>query len=156
MLVYRIGTTKYSNDLSGEGARLYGGRWNHPGIACIYSAETRALSVLEFTAHVSIDTLPKSLSITCIEIPDDSIKSIPLSSLPSTWKSWPHSKSSRDFGTKLLEACKFLVLKFPSAIVPDEFNYVINPLHTRMKEVKIKEVKEFLWDTRLKGTKHPK
>jgi len=152
MLVYRIGTTKFANDLSGEGARLYGGRWNHPGTACIYSAESRALCVLQFTAHVSAETLPKSLSISSIEIPDDSIKVISPSSLPTNWKSWPHSKSSRDYGTKLLEACKFLVLKFPSAIVPDEFNYIINPLHTRMKEVKVKEVKDFTWDTRLKKT----
>src|SRR5689334_1860348 len=129
MKVYRIGKTKFAKDLNGEGARLYGGRWNHPGTPCIYSAETRALSLLEYTAHVSIDDIPRALSFTCLEIPEDTIVGIKIGTLPGNWSVWPHSKEARDFGDALLTSGKSLVIKFPSAILPDEFNYVINPLH---------------------------
>lgn len=59
MLLYRIGKTKYAKDLDGIGAKVNGGRWNHEGVACIYTAESRALSLLEYSAHVSIDTIPE-------------------------------------------------------------------------------------------------
>lgn len=150
MLIYRIGKTRHARDLSGEGARLNGGRWNHPGTPCIYTAETRALSLLEYTAHVSIDDIPRALSFTCIEIPDDAIEAVALSKLPGNWASWPHPKESRDFGDGLLLSAGSLVLQLPSAIIPDEFNYVINPLHSRIKEVAILSAKDYAYDIRLK------
>lgn len=150
MLIYRIGKTRHARDLSGEGARLNGGRWNHPGTPCIYTAETRALSLLEYTAHVSIDDIPRALSFTCIEIPDDAIETVALSKLPGNWASWPHPKASRDFGDALLLSAGSLILKLPSAIVPDEFNYVIDPLHSRIKEVTIVSAKDYAYDIRLK------
>lgn len=150
MLVYRIGKTKHAKDLTGEGARLFGGRWNHPGTACIYTAETRALSLLEYTTHVSLHDIPRALSFTCIVIPDDAIYELELGSLPGNWTAWPHPKDSRDFGNDLLTAAEYLVLKFPSAILPDEFNYLINPLQARMKEVAIHSVNDYAYDVRLK------
>lgn len=150
MFVYRIGKTKHARDLSGEGARLNGGRWNHPGTSCIYTAETRALSLLEYAAHVSIDDIPRALSFTCLEVPDDAIETIALGQLPGNWTLWPHPKGSRDFGDDLLLSAGSLVLKLPSAIVPDEFNYVINPSHSRIKEVRIVSVRDYAYDVRLK------
>jgi len=149
MLLYRLGKTKYAKDMSGEGAKLFGGRWNHEGIPCIYTAETRALSLLEYSVHASLDTLPPNLSFTNLEVPDDAIKKIKMDDLPANWKQWPHPKQTRDFGTALLAEKKYLVLKFPSAIIPDEFNYIINTLHTRIKEVKILEVQPYSYDIRL-------
>ena len=151
MLLYRIGKTKYAKDLDGIGAKVNGGRWNHEGVAYIYTAESRALSLLEYSAHVSLDTIPRALSFTICEVPDNSIHEIKMAKLPVNWNGWPHQKEARDFGTKLLNENKHLVLKFPSAIIPAEFIYVINPLHVRMKEITIIAVQDYVYDQRLKN-----
>ena len=71
MRLYRIGKSKYSKDLTGEGAKLNGGRWNHEGIACIYTAESYALCLLEYSVRVQLSDLPKNLCLqflTCLMI----------------------------------------------------------------------------------------
>jgi RES domain-containing protein len=98
MLVYRVGKTKYANDLSGEGARLYGGRWNHKLTPCIYTSQSRALALLEYSANVNIEDLGFSLSITTIEIPNKSIKKIQLSALPKDWNKLPAPSSTKEIG----------------------------------------------------------
>ena len=150
MLVYRIGKSKYANDLTGEGAKLNGGRWNHEGVSCVYTAETRALSLLEYSAHISIDVIPRALSFTKVEIPDHEIIEIKNAELPGNWQEWPHPKETRDFGNKLLIENKFLILKFPSVIIPNEFIYLINPTHLNIKQVLIKSVEDYAYDLRLK------
>ena len=59
MIDYRVGRTRYARDLDGEGARLHGRRWNHPLTPCIYTSESRALALLEYTANVNIDDIPR-------------------------------------------------------------------------------------------------
>jgi RES domain-containing protein len=150
MLVYRIGKSKYANDLTGEGAKLYGGRWNHEGIPCIYAAETRALSLLEYSVHITIEAIPPSLKFTSIEIPNNLIHEIKRAELPANWQNWPHPKEARDFGNKLLIANKQLAIRFPSAIIPEEFIYIINPVHQHMRQVSVKKIADISYDLRLK------
>ncbi|MGI8637275.1 MAG: RES family NAD+ phosphorylase, partial [Segetibacter sp.] len=73
MIVYRIGRLKYSKDLSGEGAKLNGGRWNHKLTPCLYTSASRSLAILEYTVNVNIDDIPRALSMTTLEIPDKKI-----------------------------------------------------------------------------------
>ena len=73
MIVYRIGSTKYANDLTGEGARLNGGRWNHKLTPCVYTSESRSLAILEYTVNVNVYDIPRALSMASIEIPETSI-----------------------------------------------------------------------------------
>lgn len=150
MVLYRIGKTKFAYDLAGTGAKLYGGRWNHEGIPCIYSAASRALSLLEYSAHVTLDTIPKALSFTNFEVPDELIHAVKSEKLPGNWPDWPHPKAARDFGTALLQENKHAVLQFPSAIIPEEFIYVINPLHSLIKSIRIINVRGYIYDSRLK------
>jgi RES domain-containing protein len=150
MIVYRVGRTKYSKDLSGEGARLNGGRWNHILIPCIYTSESRALAVLEYTVNVNIDDIPRSLSITTIEIADIAIRDIKLKELPGNWMTAPAPASTKDFGTNLLTQSKSKVLKIPSAVIPQEFNYILNPKNARGKDFKIIRVEDFVYDVRIK------
>ncbi len=70
MLVYRIAKKDVVKDLTGTGAKLYGGRWNHRGTAVVYTSETRALATVEFLVHVSLSNAPSGLMIATIEIPD--------------------------------------------------------------------------------------
>jgi len=151
MVLYRIGKTKFANDREGTGAKLNGGRWNHEGVACIYCAATRALSLLEYSAHVTLDTIPRSLSFTSFEVPDDLVHVIKTTRLPANWDLWPHPKEARDFGTDLLLENKHAVIQFPSAIIPEESIYLINPQHNRMKSIKIIGLRDYAYDLRLKS-----
>ena len=152
MFVYRIGKTRYANDLSGEGARLFGGRWNHKLTACIYTSESRALAVLEYTVNVNMEAIPRALSFTVIEIPSSStIYTLTEDKLPGNWNESPAPAASKDFGTLLLKAAKTAIIKIPSAIITRECNYLLNPAHINSKAFKIVEISDFVYDVRIKG-----
>lgn len=150
MLLYRIGSTRYANDLVGEGAKLNGGRWNHIGTPCIYAAESRALALLEYTAHAKIHLIPRALSMVTFQVPDHSIKTFTISQLPGNWKQFPHPLEARDYGTKFLKDNKFLLYRLPSVVIEEEMNVIINPSHPDIKLIKIIEVKDYSYDLRLK------
>lgn len=150
MTVFRISRSKYIKDLSGEGARLSGGRWNHKGIPCVYASESKALAVLEYTVNVNIDDIPRALSIATIEIPDSSILSVSIADLPGNWNEHPSPGETKDFGTQLLLAAKYSVIKIPSTVISSEYNYILNPLHRDGKLFKITETKDFIYDLRIK------
>jgi RES domain-containing protein len=143
MRLYRIGKTKYAHDLSGMGAKLNGGRWNHEGIPCIYLAESRALSLLEYATHAVIDRLPPTLAFTTFELPEHSIRQLSINELPATWLQRPHTKESRDMGSALLSKQECLLLKIPSVIIGQEFNFVLNTLHPLISAVKITDVASY-------------
>jgi RES domain-containing protein len=150
MLLYRIGSTKYINDLTGDGAKNNGGRWNHVGTPCIYSAATKSLSLLEYTAHAKIHLIPRALSFITLEVPDHSIRRYTAAQLPGNWKDFPHPKETRDFGTKFLADNKFLLYQLPSVVIEDEMNFIINPSHPDMKMVKVVSITDYVYDLRLK------
>ena len=150
MIVYRVGKTKFSNDLSGEGARLHGGRWNHILTPCIYTSESRALAVLEYTVNVNIDDIPRSLSITTFEIPDADIQELTIAELPGNWTESPAPSSTKDFGTNLLTLMTSPILKIPSAVIKQEFNFILNPKHVASIAFKILDVEDFVYDVRIK------
>lgn len=150
MLVYRIGRTKHANDLSGEGAKINGGRWNHKNVPCVYTSESRALSLLEYTVNINIEDIPRALSITTIEIPDSEILSIKIESLPGDWRQTPTLTSTKDFGTRVLKEAKKLVLKIPSSVITEEYNYILNPAHPTSKLLKIIDTRDLIYDVRIK------
>ncbi len=150
MIVYRIGRTKRAGDLTGEGSRLNGGRWNHKLTPCIYTSESRALALLEYTVNVNIDEIPRALSYTIFEIPDARIHELKEEELPGNWKDVPAPSSTKDFGTALLKAAKTPVLKILSLVISDEFNYILNLLHADSRNFRILDIKDFVYDVRIK------
>jgi RES domain-containing protein len=150
MLVYRLQNTRYAHDLSGEGARLHGGRWNHIGVPCVYAAESRALAVLEFSVNVNIERILRNLSITTIEIPDD-IQQVLVSHLPGDWKDYPAPHSTKEFGSHLLNIAQHPVIKIPSSVISEEYIYLINPRYPNNNLCRIVEVKDFVYDIRIKA-----
>ncbi len=150
MIVYRIGKTKRAGDLTGEGSRLNGGRWNHKLTPCIYTSKSRALALLEYTVNVNIDEIPRALSFTIFEIPDAGIQELKEEELPGNWKEVPAPSSTKDFGTALLKAAKTPVLKIPSIVISEEFNYILNPLHVGSRNFRILDIKDFVFDVRIK------
>jgi RES domain-containing protein len=150
MIVFRLCSTRYASDLSGEGARLNGGRWNHIGTPCLYTSSSRALAVLEFSVNVNLARIQRHLSMVRLRIPDD-IQEISISNLPGDWKDSPAPASTRDLGNLLLNAATHPVIKIPSAVIPEEFNYLVNPGHPLLAECKILDVKDFIYDVRIKS-----
>ncbi|WP_271423531.1 RES family NAD+ phosphorylase [Aequorivita sinensis] len=148
MKVYRITKTKYAEDLSGTGAKLYGGRWNHIDSACIYTAESRALSVLEYAVNINVDFIPRALSLCVFEIDESQVYSLKQEDLPGNWRATPAPKSTKDYGTQFLKSNK-PILKIPSIIIPEEFNYIINPQVASLS-FKLVEIKDFVFDLRIK------
>ena len=151
MIVYRIGRNKYINDLSGEGARLFGGRWNHVLTPCIYTSESRSLAILEYTVNVNLDDIPRALSIATLQIPDNNILELKPEDLPGNWAAAPAPSSTKDFGTILLKKADAPVIRIPSAVIHQECNYILNPLHADSKNFKIISIDDFVYDVRIKS-----
>ena len=149
MIVYRITRTEYKDHLSGEGAYLYGGRWNSKGRHVLYCAASISLAVLELVVNFSRSASPIKLSYHLLEIdiPDNSIQEILLSKLQRDWIT--NEEHTRFIGDNFIENNNLLSLKVASAVIPEEFNFVINPAHEMFKKVKIKSSKPFGFDQRL-------
>ncbi len=151
MKLYRIGRTKFAKDLSGEGASLHGGRWNHKLSSCMYTSESRALALLEYTVNVNVEDIPRALSVTTYETGDLEIYIVKLSELPGDWLSFPAPSSTKSFGSRLLASANHALIKIPSAVVAEEWNYILNPVHPDFKKIKIVSVKDFVYDIRIKS-----
>lgn len=150
MLLYRISRTKFAKDLSGDGARLAGGRWNHKGTPVIYTAESRSLAALEALVHMSQADFLVRRKVVTIEVPKSIIpKTIRTSELPEDWRRYPPSFKLADLGTEWAVEKKSLLLRVPSAVVPEEFNILINPIHPDINLVKIGKIEDFVFDNRL-------
>jgi len=148
MKVYRITKSKFINDVSGTGARLYGGRWNHKGTGLIYTSESRSLATVEYLVHVPFTIKPSGLSIVTLDISDTvSYSEISQSDLPDDWKNYPAPLTLADIGTDWAMGNHSLLLRVPSAVIPYELNYLINPLHPDMKYVSIFQVDDYTFDS---------
>lgn len=150
MIVYRLTKSKYCNDLSGKGAEITGGRWNSKGVAVIYTSESRALCVAEIAVHMQLNILPDDFTLITIKIPDEiEILELNPGELPPEWNTVPYSAKTRRIGDKFVSKNSNAVLKVPSAVVPGDFNYLINPNHEQAMQVRIVKVDEFSFDKRL-------
>lgn len=149
MLLYRISLCKRAEDISGTGAKLFGGRWNSVGVPMLYLASSRALAALEVLAHLTSIQDPESFCITVFEVPENSIEEVERYLLPKDWNTYPSPSSLKKIGDTFAKSNKSLLLKVPSAIVEDECNYMLNVNHPLLDKVKIIGSKPFLFDKRL-------
>lgn len=150
MRLFRIAKTRYISDLSGGGARANGGRWNRVGVGLLYTSPSRALATVEYLVHVPLGRTPKNLSIATIAVPDDALaETITEEMLPSNWWRHPAPVELEEIGTRWVEERRSLLMRVPSAVVEGDYNVLINPAHSDMKEVKIAAVEPYLLDERL-------
>jgi RES domain-containing protein len=148
--VYRIAKTPYIRDLSGMGARLYGGRWNHKGVGMVYTAESQALATVEYLVHVPLSLVPHDLSIATLHIPDRiTPKTMAAENLPTNWRDYPAPPALADFGTEWAVSRETLLLRVPSVVVEREWNVLINPLYSDMPHVTVTQVETYRFDARL-------
>jgi RES domain-containing protein len=148
MIVYRLATETYKNDLSGNGAKLFGGRWNSVGLQVIYTTENISLAVLEILVRADPYTIPLTYHLINIEI-SDSIQPLVITSakLKAVWKD--DIGYTQWMGDEFIKSNNGLLLKVPSAVVDQENNFILNPRHADFKKVKIVGVKKFMFDKRL-------
>jgi RES domain-containing protein len=148
MIVYRISNSDYCNDISGAGARLMGGRWNSKGVPLLYTAQHISLSVLEMLVNTNFKDYAIALNLIYIDLPDiQQPAKIALSSLKNNWRD--DVEYTRFIGDEFIKQKESLLLKVPSAVIQEEYNYLANPLHAEFKKIKILKTKSFWPDERL-------
>jgi RES domain-containing protein len=149
--VWRIARERYQA-LDGEGARLNGGRWNSEGRAAVYASETLALAALEYLVHVEPLLAPADLVAIEIDVRDDAglgVRVEPDQFPDADWPRYPAPDWEAELGDLWLAEGEFLWLAVPSAIVPREHNVLINPLHPRMRDVRVVSTRPFAFGRRL-------
>ncbi|MEO6894284.1 MAG: RES family NAD+ phosphorylase [Ginsengibacter sp.] len=153
MELYRISQEKFAEDLSGNGSRLFGGRWNSEGYYALYTSFTRSLALLETLAHTPAKMLDiKDYQLITLFVPDDAgIEKIKLSSLPKFWDAPDTRSFTKKLGDKFLSERLKLLLEVPCVMMPEEVNFVINPLHKDMHKVKIVHSRRIYFDKRVEG-----
>jgi RES domain-containing protein len=151
MEMYRITQREFAEDLSGNGARLFGGRWNSEGIFALYTSSSRSLALLETLAHTPAKFLDiKEYQLIIISIPDNlTIEKITVRDLLPGWDAPDTRPFTKRIGDSFLGEKKSLVLQVPSVMMPEEINYVLNPLHEAMKQVKIINRRRIFFDKRV-------
>lgn len=149
MIVYRLCRGKYKSDISGKGAEIAGGRWNSKGKRIVYTSESRALCTAEIAVHMPLGITPKDYFVQSIKLPRCKIDEVQESMLPKDWRNFPHEITTKSIGDRFINDNKFLVLRVPSAVIQDEYNYLINPYHKLFSKVEICKVDPFRFDQRL-------
>lgn len=151
--VWRIATeapTYPASDLSGTGAKISGGRWNSAGVPLVYCAGSVSLAVLETLSHFQTGDLPYNRCIVRVDIPVDVwSRRIELAPLPGGWDVIPHGISSCASGDAWVASMASALLVVPSAIVPEDRNVLINPVHPDSLRIKATTVRKWMYDPRL-------
>lgn len=146
--VWRVVTKRYADTaFSGEGARLYGGRWNPKGLAMVYTAQTQSLALLEMLVqdaplHASYVMIP-------VRMPGEIVARIDQAMLPADWRELSARNDLQNIGEEWIHARTSAVLAVPSVVVPAEFNYLLNPVHPDYTRLQIGTHTEWLTDQRL-------
>lgn len=147
---WRLTKTKFANTpLNPDGARIYGGRWNSPGVSVVYFAESISLAVLEVLVHLNSGKILESYSLIRIDFDDRFISKRTIDELPSTWADFPAAPLAQGVGDEWVESAESLLLRVPSAVVPLEYILVLNPNHPDQRHLSIAAPVPFRFDPRL-------
>jgi RES domain-containing protein len=140
-----------SEAFSGEGARLFGGRWNSAGIPMIYASDSLALAALEVLAHADRRRFERSYAAFRISVPDEQVLRLESRDLPEDWRARPVSMGARRIGDIWARERRSVALLVPSVLVPLERNLLLNPAHPDLTLVEIDDPRQFSFDSRLLG-----
>lgn len=146
---WRIVKEKHAaSAFDGEGAWRFGGRWNSPGTRVVYTSATLSLAALEILVHLTPPVMFKFVAIP-LEFDDALVEAVTPASLPADWTLEPPPPSTQKVGDLWVKEGRSAVLALPSAIIPGELNYVLNPAHARFRRVTIGKAVPFSFDPRL-------
>ena len=134
----------------GEGARLYGGRWNFPNTALVYMSGTLSLAVLEYLVHLDTDLIPNNVVSLAADLPTTvSVSTVDIASLPANWDTVINHPDVQTIGTAWVAANSSAILQVPSAIIPAECNFLLNPKHPDFHKITWSSPTPFTFDSRL-------
>lgn len=147
MLLHRLSRKIHARMLDGLGAERYPGRWNSLGVPMVYCSASVAQCMLEVLVH--LEEAPEDYCSVELIIPDGvPMTTLALEDLPRNWKDSAYHAGTRAIGDAFANS-GHLLLRVPSAVVPGEYNYLLNPKHVEMARVRLGQVKALLFDKRL-------
>jgi RES domain-containing protein len=145
MVLWRISRHR---DLNGIGGFRAAGRWHYAGHPIVYLAETPASALLEVCVHTSANDVPPDFTLLRIEGPDVNVPSVETRKLPQDWRT--RLEVIRDLGSAWLKKNESVLLRVPSALVPETRNFLFNPSSTQAKEFHVTNLFSYPFDPRLK------
>ena len=150
MRVWRLCRKQFApSAFDGEGAKLYGGRWNHKGLPMVYCSATLSLAALEVLVHHRVPVPPHDFVAIPADLPDKlEIQKLRTTDLPADWRDDPSPMRLQEIGSDWLRSVASVALVVPSAIVPEEFNYLLNPRHRDFARIIIGLPRIFPFDSR--------
>ncbi|SRR5579862_7879538 len=149
---WRIVKAKYADSVfSGEGARLYGGRWNSPGVPMVYLSEHRSLGALEIFVHTRPIPVSGHYKAFFAQWDDSLEETLRRESMPLFWMAEPPGDATMQIGDRWARERRSAVLSVPSVLVPEERNFALNPAHPDFRKITIQDRGEFPLDARLLG-----
>ncbi len=147
LVIWRLSKLKYADTaFSGEGGLYVAGRWTPKGLRACYTSESLALASLEVFVHLEAPEIP-FVALRAI-LPNPEISEVPLRDLPNRWQEATACEQLQVYGDRWLQESKAPILKVPSAIVPIEFNYILNPEHPDLR-IEIEPPFQFQFDRRM-------
>jgi RES domain-containing protein len=149
MQVYRITKAQYADRLVASGGAA---RWNSRGQFVIYTAATRALACLENVVHRSGEGLAGDFRVMVIDVPDDlRVETVMASELPPDWFDFQQYSACQTLGNAWIRGGESAVLRVPSALIADEWNYLLNPAHPDFHRIQLTRTDPFIFDPRIKS-----
>ena len=152
LTAWRLVRPKYgaqADAFGGEGARLFGGRWNSPGLRAVYVSSSLSLAALETLVHADRRRFERDYVSFKLAIPEALVLELRAENLPEDWRARAVSGGARRVGDAWLTAHASVALAVPSVIVPEERNYLLNPAHPQFSELNIEAPQPFRFDARL-------
>jgi RES domain-containing protein len=149
--VWRLCQTRYANEaLSGEGGLRGSARWHFMGTRIVYSSSTLSLAALEVLIRVNRSLAPLDLVAVEIDIPSSlEIERLTPSRLSSGWDANPAPAFTREIGSGWVSTVRSAILEVPSAVIPRESNYLLNPAHPQFGRIRVAGRAPFSFDPRL-------
>ena len=149
MRMYRIADKEYITDKEGIGAKLFGGRWNKVDCPCLYTSEHISLAFLEKLVHAQNKQNMNNLALLEIEIPEKEIFIFHIDS-DKLQKNWPSDPIYTQWiGEQILIDYSITAFSVPSALIPLERNYILNPRASQFNLIKYLNIIDFKTDYRL-------
>ena len=151
LTVFRLGKHVYRDQLfRGQGGLYASGRWTPRGRPVVYTSASISLAVLEYTVNyrrrgwVPATVLGRAMIPAGIRV-----ETVSIDKLPANWFAASPPPQLQVFGGEWLEHGATAVLKVPSAIVTEEWNYLLNPLHADFRKFRISTPQRFNFDQRV-------
>ena len=151
MRIWRICRRVFARKpLEGRGGLTVAGRWHTPPRLVVYASESLALASLEVLVHCDMDLLPRDLVAVEIEASATvKVQAVEPSELPRAWRSYPAPRRLQQLGDDWLDRGDSAILRVPSALIPTESNFLINPLSKDFRKLQVMKRIKFRFDQRL-------